>query len=115
MASAWAGSHSHLGTPGKRRRSHPYHGPLTSEGRRPVARGSPAVSQAVATAAPDAIAVAAGTTCADAIAAADLPTTGPTAIVAVRDADGQLRDLAWTPDADTVVTPVPIGSRDGLN
>ena len=71
--------------------------------------------EAVATAAPDAIAVAAGTTCADAVAAAGLPTSGPKAIVVVRDDDGRLRDLSWAPDVDTVVTPVSIDSRDGLN
>jgi threonyl-tRNA synthetase len=75
----------------------------------------PAVSEAVASAAPDAIAVAAGTASADAVAAAGLPTSGPTAVVVVRDADGRLRDLSWIPDADTVVTPVTIDSPDGLN
>ncbi len=72
------------------------------------------MSEAVATAALDALAVAAGTTCAEAVAAAGLPTAGPKAIVVVRDADGRLRDLAWTPTEDTVVTPVSIESPDGL-
>ncbi|HZD98480.1 MAG TPA: threonine--tRNA ligase [Micromonosporaceae bacterium] len=72
------------------------------------------MSEAVATAAPDALAVAAGTTCAEAVAAAGLPTAGPKAIVVVRDVDGRLRDLAWTPTEDTVVTPVSIESPDGL-
>ncbi|HEU0239372.1 MAG TPA: threonine--tRNA ligase [Micromonosporaceae bacterium] len=71
--------------------------------------------EAVDIAAPDALAVAAGTTCAAAVDAAGLPTSGGKAIVVVRDADGRLRDLAWAPDADTVVTPVSIDSRDGLN
>jgi len=31
----------------------------------------------------------------------------------VRDADGTLRDLSWTPDVDTDVTPVPADSDDG--
>ncbi|HKE63390.1 MAG TPA: threonine--tRNA ligase [Micromonosporaceae bacterium] len=71
--------------------------------------------EAVDIAAPDALAVAAGTTCAAAVDAAGLPTSGAKAIVVVRDADGRLRDLAWAPDMDTVVTPVSIDSRDGLN
>ena len=72
------------------------------------------MSEAVATAAPDALAVAAGTTCAEAVAAAGLPTAGPKAIIVVRDADGRLRDLAWTPAENTVVTPVSMESPDGL-
>jgi threonyl-tRNA synthetase len=72
------------------------------------------VSEAVATAAPDALAVAAGTTCAEAVAAAGLPTAGPKAVIVVRDADGRLRDLAWTPAENTVVTPVSMESPDGL-
>jgi threonyl-tRNA synthetase len=62
-----------------------------------------------------ALAVAAGTTAADAVAAAGLPTNGPKAIVVVRDAGGQLRDLDWAPAADETVTPVPMDSPDGLN
>ncbi|OLB75136.1 MAG: threonine--tRNA ligase [Actinobacteria bacterium 13_2_20CM_2_71_6] len=61
------------------------------------------------------LAVAAGTTAADAVAAAGLPTSGPKAVVVVRDPEGQLRDLAWAPAADTTVEPVPIDSPDGLN
>ncbi len=72
------------------------------------------MSEAVATAPPDALAVAAGTTCAEAVAAAGLPTAGPKAIIVVRDADGRLRDLAWTPAENTVVTPVSMESPDGL-
>jgi threonyl-tRNA synthetase len=70
------------------------------------------VSEAVVA---DTLAVPAGTTAADAIAAAGLPVNGPKAIVVVRDADGTLRDLAWTPAADSAVTPVSIDSPDGLN
>ncbi|MCW6008997.1 threonine--tRNA ligase [Micromonospora sp. CPCC 205371] len=62
----------------------------------------------------DPIVVPAGTTAADAVAAAGLPTTGPSAIVVVRDGD-TLRDLDWAPGADTTVTPVAIGEPDGLN
>jgi threonyl-tRNA synthetase len=63
----------------------------------------------------DNLVVAAGTTCADAVVAAGLPTNGPKAIVVVRDSGGKLRDLAWTPDEDTIVTPVSMDSPDGLN
>jgi len=58
--------------------------------------------------------VPAGQSAASAIAAAGLPTTGPKAIVVVRDPSGQLRDLDWTPSADTDVEPVAIDSPDGL-
>jgi threonyl-tRNA synthetase len=67
-------------------------------------------TQAVA----DPIVVPAGTTAADAVAAAGLPTTGPKAIVVIRDGD-TLRDLDWAPGADTAVTPVAIDEPDGLN
>ena len=59
--------------------------------------------------------VAAGTTCADAIVDAGLPTTGPRAIVVVRDDEGELRDLSWAPDREVQVEPVPLDSPDGLN
>ncbi len=61
------------------------------------------------------VVVPAGTTAADAIAAAGLPTSGPKAIVVVRDVDGVLRDLSWVPEADAQVEPVPMDSPDGLN
>src|SRR5690606_627256 len=54
------------------------------------------------------------TTCADAVAAAGLPTSGPKAIVVVRDPDGQLRDLDWAPETEVPVEPVPVDSPDGL-
>ncbi|BCJ67815.1 threonine--tRNA ligase [Polymorphospora rubra] len=63
----------------------------------------------------DPVVVPAGTTAADAVAAAGLPTAGPKAVVVVRDADDQLRDLDWTPAADATVTPVAIDEPDGLN
>ncbi|HEX6682786.1 MAG TPA: threonine--tRNA ligase [Candidatus Limnocylindrales bacterium] len=63
----------------------------------------------------DPVVVAAGTTCASAVEAAGLPMTGPKAIVVVRDAGGQLRDLDWVPQAETEVVPVAIDSPDGLN
>ncbi|WFE39615.1 threonine--tRNA ligase [Micromonospora sp. WMMD998] len=62
----------------------------------------------------DPVVVAAGTTAADAVAAAGLPTTGPKAIVVVRDPRGQLRDLDWTPAEETTVEPVALSSPAGL-
>ncbi|MBO3742466.1 threonine--tRNA ligase [Actinoplanes flavus] len=63
----------------------------------------------------DPLVVPAGTTAADAVAAAGLPAHGPKAIVVVRDADGRLRDLNWAPPADAQVTPVAIDEPDGLD
>jgi threonyl-tRNA synthetase len=63
----------------------------------------------------DPVVVAAGTTAADAVAAAGLPATGPKAIVVVRDPQGQLRDLDWKPAEETAVEPVSLDSPDGLN
>ncbi|GAA1847740.1 threonine--tRNA ligase [Asanoa iriomotensis] len=63
----------------------------------------------------DPVVVAAGTTAADAVAAAGLPMNGPKAIVVVRDAESRLRDLDWVPAVDTTVTPVAIDEPDGLN
>jgi threonyl-tRNA synthetase len=63
----------------------------------------------------DRVVVPAGTTGADAVAAAGLPTTGPKAIVVIKDSTGRLRDLAWVAEADTEVEPVSIDSPDGLN
>jgi len=60
------------------------------------------------------IRVAAGTTAAAAIREAGLPGRGaPDAIVVIRDADGKLRDLSWTPDADADVSPVAANTDDG--
>ncbi|MGB7144268.1 threonine--tRNA ligase, partial [Mycobacterium sp.] len=45
---------------------------------------------------------------------AGLPGRGAAdAIVVVRDADGNLRDLSWIPDADVEVTPVAANTDDG--
>ncbi|MFG1779227.1 threonine--tRNA ligase [Micromonospora sp. NPDC049051] len=63
----------------------------------------------------DPVVVAAGTTAADAVAAAGLPASGPKAIVVVRDPQGQLRDLDWAPQVDTEVEPVSLDSPDGLD
>jgi threonyl-tRNA synthetase len=57
--------------------------------------------------------VPAGTTASAAVREAGLPTTGPEAVVVVRDGAGALRDLAWVPDADVEVEPVPADSEDG--
>jgi threonyl-tRNA synthetase len=71
------------------------------------------VSSTTAAAPVRTIRVPAGTTAGAAVREAELPSSGPHAIVVVRDGDGQLRDLAWSPDADTDVEPVPAGSEDG--
>ncbi|GGM03795.1 threonine--tRNA ligase [Micromonospora yangpuensis] len=63
----------------------------------------------------DPVVVAAGTTAADAVAAAGLPASGPKAIVVVRDPQGQLRDLDWAPAQETTVEPVAIDTPDGLD
>ncbi|MDT5210384.1 MAG: threonyl-tRNA synthetase, partial [Mycobacterium sp.] len=60
------------------------------------------------------IRVAAGTTAGAAVRDAGLPSRGAAdAIVVVRDADGRLRDLSWTPDSDVEVTPVAANTDDG--
>jgi threonyl-tRNA synthetase len=43
----------------------------------------------------------------------ELPNKGPEAVVCVKDADGNLRDLAFTPETDTEVTAVPANTDDG--
>ncbi|MDQ0369835.1 threonyl-tRNA synthetase [Catenuloplanes indicus] len=63
----------------------------------------------------DHVVVPAGTTAADAVAAIGLPLAGPKAIVVVRDEHGKLHDLDWSADHETVMTPVPLDSPDGLN
>jgi threonyl-tRNA synthetase len=71
-----------------------------------VSAPSPAV-------APAAVVVPAGTTAGDALAAAGVPLDGPAGAVVVRDPGGALRDLAWVPDAELEVVPVPMASDDG--
>ncbi|MCV7028508.1 threonine--tRNA ligase [Mycobacterium sherrisii] len=67
-----------------------------------------------AAAQPAPIRVPAGTTAAAAVGEAGLPRRGtPDAIVVVRDADGKLRDLSWTPDVDTEVVPVAANTEEG--
>jgi threonyl-tRNA synthetase len=63
--------------------------------------------------APATIRVPAGTTAGTALRDHDLPNKGPEAIVVVRDAAGQLRDLSWTPDLDTDVEPVAANTEAG--
>ncbi|MBB3081972.1 threonine--tRNA ligase [Geodermatophilus sabuli] len=58
--------------------------------------------------------VPAGTTAQDALKDAGVPLKGPDGAVVVRDVTtGDLRDLAWVPDADAEVEPVPAASPDG--
>ncbi|MGK5172620.1 threonine--tRNA ligase [Geodermatophilus sp. CPCC 205761] len=60
------------------------------------------------------IRVPAGTTALDALKEAGVPLKGPDGAVVVRDlAGGDLRDLAWVPDADAEVEPVPAASPEG--
>jgi threonyl-tRNA synthetase len=62
----------------------------------------------------DRVVVPAGTTGADALAAAGVVTSGPHAAVVVRDPAGRLRDLSWAPEVQTEVEPVILDSPDGL-
>ena len=58
--------------------------------------------------------VPAGTSAGAAVREAGLPSRGePDAIVVVRDTDGKLRDLSWTPAVDTEVIPVAADTDDG--
>ncbi len=57
--------------------------------------------------------VPAGTTAGEAVAEAGLPSKGPEAIVVVRDAEGNLRDLAWAPESDTEVEAVASDTEAG--
>jgi threonyl-tRNA synthetase len=59
------------------------------------------------------VVVPAGTTAGAAVREAGLPGKGPDAVVVVRDADGRLRDLSWTPAADAEVEPVGANTDDG--
>jgi threonyl-tRNA synthetase len=72
------------------------------------------VSAAPTLAATAPIRVPAGTTAQDALKAAGIPLKGPDGAVVVRDlATGDLRDLAWAPEADAEVEPVPAASPEG--
>ncbi|HEX4360505.1 MAG TPA: threonine--tRNA ligase [Pseudonocardia sp.] len=71
------------------------------------------MSGPVARPVPAPVRVPAGTTAASAVREAGLPTTGPGTVVVVRDSDGALRDLAWTPAEDATVEPVAADTEDG--
>ncbi|WP_232797149.1 threonine--tRNA ligase [Blastococcus atacamensis] len=60
------------------------------------------------------IRVPAGTTAQQALKDAGVPLKGPDGAVVVRDlASGDLKDLAWAPDAEAEVEPVPAASAEG--
>ncbi|MEV1295146.1 threonine--tRNA ligase [Pseudonocardia sp. NPDC049635] len=59
------------------------------------------------------IRVPAGTTAGARVREGGLPTSGPEAVVVVRDPDGNLRDLAWAPDVDTDVVAVAANTEEG--
>ena len=62
---------------------------------------------------PARVRVPAGTTASQAVGDAGLPRSGPQAVVVVRDAEGRLRDLSWSPGADAEVEPVAADTEDG--
>ncbi|MEO7118500.1 MAG: threonine--tRNA ligase [Candidatus Limnocylindrales bacterium] len=64
------------------------------------------------TAAPTVL-VAAGRTAEQALEAADVARDGPDAPIVVRDSDGVLHDLNWSPAVDHDVEPVAMSSPDG--
>ncbi|AKK06087.1 threonyl-tRNA synthetase [Corynebacterium mustelae] len=57
--------------------------------------------------------VAAGTPVGAAMRELELPNTGPTAIVCVKDSEGNLRDLSFVPDETVMVTPIPANTEEG--
>ncbi|APE08918.1 threonine--tRNA ligase [Rhodococcus sp. 2G] len=57
--------------------------------------------------------VPAGTTAGAAVRDAGLPTKGPETIVVVRDSEGTLHDLSWTPESDVEVEAVGADTEDG--
>ncbi len=67
----------------------------------------------VSTSVPVRFTVPAGETAGAAMRPLDLPNKGPQAIVAVKDSEGQLRDLAWTPEVDTEVTAIASDTEEG--
>src|ERR1700758_4707125 len=79
---------------------------------RPV--GDFAMPAAASVSPADPIRVPAGTTAGAAVRDAGLAGRGePNAIVVVRDADGRLRDLSWTPTDDAEVMPVAADTEEG--
>jgi threonyl-tRNA synthetase len=59
------------------------------------------------------VVVPAGTTAGTAVREAGLPGKGSDAIVVVKDAEGHLRDLSWTPQVDVEVEAVAADTEDG--
>jgi len=70
--------------------------------------GNPEVTVATVT-----FTVPAGESAGAAMRPLELPNKGPEAIVCVKDAEGNLRDLAFTPDVDTEVTAVAANTDEG--
>nr|WP_033441342.1 threonine--tRNA ligase [Saccharothrix sp. NRRL B-16314] len=62
---------------------------------------------------PPRVVVTAGTTAGTAVREAGLPGKGPDAVVVVRDPEGHLRDLSWTPQVDVEVEAVAADTADG--
>ncbi|TAM91008.1 MAG: threonine--tRNA ligase, partial [Jatrophihabitans sp.] len=72
----------------------------------------PAADPAAPPAAP--VRVPAGTSAVQALREAGAVLDGPSGAVVVRDDDGLLHDLSWTPDRDVEVEPVAAAEPDGL-
>ncbi|MFE2751822.1 threonine--tRNA ligase [Actinosynnema sp. NPDC059335] len=62
---------------------------------------------------PPRVVVTAGTTAGTAVREAGLPGKGPDAVVVVRDPEGHLRDLSWTPQVEVEVEPVAADTEAG--
>jgi threonyl-tRNA synthetase len=70
-------------------------------------------SRPAAAEAPPRVVVPAGTTAGAAVREAGLPGKGPDAVVVVRDPEGHLRDLSWSPAVEVEVEPVAADTDDG--
>lgn len=57
--------------------------------------------------------VPAGDTAGNAMRPLELPNKGPQAIVCVKDAEGNLRDLSWVPNEDSEVTAISADTEEG--
>lgn len=57
--------------------------------------------------------VPAGETAGSAMRPLNLPNKGPQAIVVVKDAQGQLHDLSWAPEIDSLVTAIASDTEEG--
>ncbi|MCR3753009.1 threonyl-tRNA synthetase [Lentzea californiensis] len=73
-----------------------------------MSESRPAVAQN-----PPRVVVPAGTTAGTAVREAGLPGKGSDAIVVVKDAEGHLRDLSWTPQVGVEVEAVAADTEDG--